>query len=347
MNAHALWMALQARGAVQGPPPPDHDVPWALRLLFGLGAWVASICVIGFIALLFNDLVRESAGRLTLAAFAGVGAWKLLPHGGQRPFLGQLGLVLACVMQGLLLLSIIDDIRSPLAASLMVLLIAALSFTLPSRLWRVWCTWLGIFGLAWLLRSISPSFGLPVALALVAGAAVWLWLQPAVMAQSLEWLWPLALGLSLGTWWLSGWNPGMPWRTLFASDQGDSALLTAALCSTVLAAVNAWLVLALARRPGTRPVAAVALVLLLSAATFSTPAIGAAVTLLLLGYGRAQPVLTVIGWMALPLAFSAHYYGLHWSLNLKALSMAALALLLLSARLWLLRAPAAGGRPHA
>lgn len=347
MSRAALWDALRARGEVQGPAPPDDGIPWALRLLFGLGAWLASLFVLAFLGFLLSDLIRDSSGRITIALLSGIGAWQLLRQSGGRPFLGQVGLVLGLLMQAMLLLSIIDDLRAETPAAALVFVVGAIGYLLPSRLWRVWCCWLALLGLCWLFRSISPTFGLPLALCLTAGGAAWLWFRSEALARDYEWLWPLAIGLSIGVAGLSAWNPVLPWASLFVDAGVNSRMLTTAVaCSVVLAMVNAALVWSLAaRQPVPVRAGGITLVLLLSAATFSTPAFGAGVYLLLLGFGRAQPLLSVLGWIVLPLALSAHYYGLSWPLNLKALSMVLLGLSLLAARRWMLRADQ--GESHA
>lgn len=347
MSRAALWDALRARGEVQGAAPPDDSIPWALRLLFGLGAWLASVFVLAFLGFLLSDLIRDSAGRMTIAVLSGVGAWQLLRQGAGRPFLGQVGLVLGLLMQAMLLLSIIDDLHAETPAAALVCVVGAIGYLLPSRLWRVWCCWLALFGLCWLFRTISPTFGLPLMLCLAAGGAAWLWFHSEALARDYEWLWPLAIGLSIGVAGLSAWNPVLPWATLFVESGMPSRVLTSAVaCSVALAAVNAALVWSLAaHQAATARAGGVILVLILSAATFSTPALGAGVFLLLLGFGRAQPLLSVLGWIVLPLALSAHYYGLSWPLNLKALSMVLLGVLLLAVRRWILRS--APGATHA
>lgn len=345
MSRAELWQRLRSLGAVAGEPPVDDGLPWALRLLFGLGAWLASLFVLAFLGFLASDLIDETSSRIVIALLAGIGAWRLLRRGAERPFLGQVGLVLALLMQSMLVLSILDDLRDEIPAASLLVVIAGIGYLLPSRLWRVWCTWLGLFGLAWLLRAISPTLGLPLALAIAAVAASWLWHRPAVLARDFEWLWPLALGLSLGVLWLAAWNPVLPWSAFFVDRQSaDRALVIAAASSVVLALVNAMVVWRLVTgHPTVAAVGGLLLVLVLAAATFSTPAFGAGVFLLLLGHGRAQPVLTALGWIVLPLALGVHYYALSWPLNLKALTMVLLAVLLLSMRVVIRRRQAEAG----
>ena len=95
------------------------------------------------------------------------------------------------------------------------------------------------------------------------------------------------------------------------------------------------MIVRLCRDHRVNPLAPALLVGLLLLATWTTPAVGAAMLLILLGFGRADRWLLALGLIGLPLALSAHYYMMQWSLNLKALALVASGILLLAARAWL------------
>lgn len=339
MKRLELWAGLQQLGAVQGPAPADDGVPWPLRILLGLGAWLASLLTLGFLAFMLEDVIETQPGRLVIAALAAGAAYQLIDRSAQRPFLGQLGLVMACLMQLLLVFDVFDSRLDAAGCAFAIALIAVGSLVLPSRLWRVWCVWLALFAAGWLVRALEIPLGVGLLAGASGAAAAWLWLHPELLARRFELCWPLALGLSIGSLGLTSWNPAMWWVSWFFTQGGiHGPLMNAALATVLLAAVNCWIVFHAGRALGVRqPQLTAVVVVLIAAATFSTPAVSAALGLLLLGWSRSQWVLTALGIVGLLLGMSAHYYGLNWSLSLKALSMLSAGVGLLAARIWILR----------
>lgn len=341
MSPGTLWSRLQQLGGVQGPMPDDAAVPLSVRIMLGLGAWLASLFALGFLAVTLYGVLSEPVLQLLLALVSGVLAWRLAPQAQQRPFAGQIGLVLACLMQLLLFWFVVMQMHSGHGPGLGLMLIGALSLAIASFIWRIWSTWVLVCGSALFLQPLQSPLLLAALVGACALAHAWLLLNPSFGLRQHKLLQPLTLGLGLATLGLTLWHPQLGWSSgllLQFTPQAGFDLL-AASCTAALVAVNLYAGMVIGSRLGLAPLlkaGALLLILLLGVCTWITPATSAALGLLLLGFARAQPVQQVVGLIGLLLALSAHYYALAWSLNFKAASLFALGALLLLAR-WMLR----------
>lgn len=69
-EASAVWSQLREEGLVSGEPPDSsHKNPWPLRLLAGVGAWLGTLLMLGFVAAL---LALLEAGETGLAILGGL-----------------------------------------------------------------------------------------------------------------------------------------------------------------------------------------------------------------------------------------------------------------------------------
>ncbi len=331
MNDAQLWQALATRGLVEGDTPGGSDHPWPIRLMVGAGAWAGSLFVLAFLAALTFDLLEHSVTRLLIAAMS-LGAARYLATRGEL-ITEQLALVAAALAQTLIVWSIFADLSGQATWASAVIGLGLICLLVPLALFRIWCGLLCLGGLVALLDGLA----LPAAAALVcvacAGLASGWWLHPQLgpgyaLLRSLAMAAALfALGAALILSRAS--------RDLWLGD--DAAFSGAALASTGLIAINLFLVFTLGKAARRQPLPAMLLILMLGLACWTTPGVSAALLLLLLGYGRGERWLLALGLIGLPLALFGHYYVLSWSLNLKALSLQASGVLLLSARLWLRR----------
>lgn len=337
MNRVQLWARLSAAGAVQGELPASAEVPLSVRIMLGLGAWLASLFALAFLGVTLYGFFGDPAPRLIVAVIAGTVAWRLAPQGDARPFAGQIGLALACLMQLLLFWLLIEGLRGNFAAGLGLMTVGAVSLLIASFIWRMWSTWVLITGLAVFLQPFQNLWLLALLISACAALCAWLLLYPAVWAARAPWLRPVALALGMAALGMSLWHPQLGWSTGLLLEFTDPNRLKslAMACSIGLMLVNLYSAWVLARRLRTGPIligGALLLIIALGLLTLITPAVSAALGLLLLGYGRGQPVLAVLGIIGLLLGLSTHYYALSWSLNLKAAGLLGLGILLLLAR---------------
>lgn len=332
MNTEALWQALQQRGLVTGEVPASSDHPWPIRLMVGAGAWAGSLLVLAFIAALTFELLEHSATRLILAAVALLaGRWLAR----RRELLTeQLGLIAAALAQTLALWSVLSDLNNQVAAALALIVIGLVSMWVPLALFRVWCSLVCLTALVMLLDGLDVPGALAMVSVAAAAAAAYWWFWPQFSGKRYDLARSVAfagLMFALGATAALSKAAGHYW---LGQDPTYSGAIWASLG---LGAVNLWVARSLALPLKANPLPAMGLMLMLCLATWTTPSVSAALLLILLGYGRGERWLLGLGLMALPLSLSAHYYVISWSLNLKALSLAASGVLLLSARLWLRR----------
>lgn len=343
MNTNALWVALQQRGLVANDVPASTDHPWPIRLMVGAGAWAGSLFVLSFIAALTFELLEHSLTRLVLAGTAlFAGRWLAL----KRELLTeQLGLIAAALAQTLVLWSILEDVDGQVGTALALIALGVVSVWVPLALFRVWCGLVCLTAVVTLLDGLAIPGALALILVASATTAAYWWFHPLASGRRFD------LARSLG---LAGLLFALGGAAALSKAAGhywldqDPTFAGAVWASLGLTAVNVWVARSLARPLGANSMPAMLLMLMLGLATWSTPSVSASLLLILLGFGRGERWLLGLGLLALPLSLSAHYYVISWSLNLKALSLAACGVLLLSARLWLRRqADVSAGRGEA
>ena len=270
-----LWQQLAAAGLVTGnPPPPEPAGPaWYVHALLGFAAWIAAIFLSIVIVVLSG--AQQSIGIIGALACA-AGLLLLRSH---SPFLTQLGLAASIAGQvGMFfgLGSWLHNFHPAAIAMALILIVPSLLTT--NAIYRVWCTAASILLLATALDQWAP---LTVSLAATIVCAVFLALPQIPRAYGYGAAFALLLidAFSiLGRYqdprpgYLSGILAGL--ALVYAAHRLFGNLLYAALI-----------------------------------ALFLIPAQGvaAALVLILIGFGRAAPVLTGLG-IAAGLAYLSNYY---------------------------------------
>jgi hypothetical protein len=348
----------------------EEATPWYVRAAAGIGAWVATALLVGFLASAVADPDENAALVLGLALVAGA---VYLRRRATAEFARQLALAASFAGQVLILLRVANATDSGVVTGLVALaLSAALVPLVPDAVHRFMSAVVGSVAtvvvavelrLGWGvdapgLAPSSPGLDLAVrgadvaVLALVAFAA-WVWrggsrtrgrdlaemLEPVGYGTVVALLGLLLLdafiGPSLG--FVAGGRAMSRWQLGAATTVG----VTAALCA---------LVLAVAREGGRRAsgeatVVALASAALLGAVTLPTPGIVAAVAALALGFDRRRPVLVGLAVLFLVAFAALHYHSLRLTLLEKSGVLVASGLLLLAARAYVTTRRAAAEEP--
>jgi hypothetical protein len=342
----AVWQQLADEGRVEGAAPalPEAATPWPLRLLAGVGAWIATPLLLGFVALLLGDLLREPSAALVLGPAMAVAPLVLL----RRPasdFMHQAATVVSLV--GLLLFAFgaSQSLRLGDRAVAGALLLAASALFAVSRepVHRFACAGMAIAAGAWWL--VGPGGPRLVLLApLLAWLAVAAWLLPSHLEPVRHRAWrealpPLAWALTLAAV-LAAWvqpalyapaqADGGPPASLVVAHWLGLALLPA------LAAALLWPRRAALGRAA--PVLLLLASLVLAWGWRGSPAISVAMPLLLVAFAAGAPALLALALAALAGGLVGYYYQLPVPLLDKALGLAvagtALAVLHLGLRRW-------------
>ncbi len=112
-QAQLLWSKLAGAGLVTGPMPPGEDaaIPWYLRALVGVSAWIAAIFVLSSVAAvayrIFDNAVLSVITGAALCVAAAV-AMRRAPDG---PFVSQFAMAIAIAGQVLLATGLLHAAR--------------------------------------------------------------------------------------------------------------------------------------------------------------------------------------------------------------------------------------------
>ena len=300
-----LWQQLAAAELVTGDPPPAESPgpAWYVTVLLGFAAWIAAI-FLSIVIVLASDAQPSIAIVGALACAAGLLLLRI-----NHPFVIQLGLAASIAGQAGMLFGLsswLSGFQPAATAMAFVLIVPSLLTT--NAIYRVWCTAASLLLLATALDQWAP---LTVALAATIVCAAFLAFPQIPRAYGYGAAFALLLIDALSIFghhqdplpgYLSGLLAGL--ALVYAAHRLFGNLLYPALIAIVL---------------------------------IPAQGVAAALVLILIGFGRAAPVLTGLGIAAGIAYLSNYYYVLSLTLLHKSLVLIGSGLLLLTLRWTLLR----------
>ena len=349
MSRQSLDAVLQA-GIAEGllpataRAPDDNERPWPVVLLTALGAWLATLPLLGMVGMLLGDLISRSAGPYFIGTLMLAGAVVVLRSRSVPLFVEQLAVPALLVGGGSLGFGLFRDLHHTTGSAVLCLVSLIVALLVRGPWLRVL---LGAAAAILFVVAGSPSrwnfdggmaldrFWLSWHLA----AAVWLlalWLphqvlRGATLARAAAALESIAAGWLLATlaglaWWsgmtfLVGGSLGGGFVGEVARELGRRAPAAWSLglrqaLSAVLALAGMWW--AVRRWPGLgRPAYAGVGVVLVALAWFM-PALGAALLALAVCATSARWRLAAAAGVAAAWIVGAFYYQLDWPLATKA-----------------------------
>jgi hypothetical protein len=345
-----IWQQLLAEGRVDDAAPelPDAATPWPLRLLAGIGAWIATPLLLGFIVLLSGDLLLRPSAALLLGPALALASLKLLRAPGSD-FVQQGATVVSLV--GLMLfgfgLSETLDMGDRAVAGVLALAAALLFIASCEPVHRFACAGVAIAGAGWWLVG-SQSNGLLLLAPLLAWLAASAWLvgphlDPQLHGRWREALPPLAWALTLAALLLAWLQPQL--RLQADAELPASLVAARALSVALLPALAAALVWP--RRTALGPAASILLLLasaVLAWGWHGSLAVTVALPLVLVAFAVGLPVVFALAIAALAAGLVGYYYQLSVPLLDKSLGLAVAGALLAVMHLVLRRWP--GGAPR-
>lgn len=346
-----LASILAAEGHVPEPalaPPAtldDDELPWFVRILVALGAWLSASFILGLCAAAFASALESVALVLGLL-LVGVGAAVVRSQRdrstGAALFLRQGALASVLAGQGLVIFGA-SHVGSELVAAGAAIAIAIVTIVVvrdPSA------RFLSAFGacaaLAWLLVAVEVPHALDVVALIFATTAGGLWLtRPARFARTgQDGLVAVAYALTLAllatllfSTSLGPFADASSWRGM--SPPGRPAAVGLGLAAVALA-LRVVRDLRLGRL-GPFESVALACVALLGPVTPGAPGLAGAIAALLLALHRREPVLLGLAVVFLVGFLGAYYYGLSTTLLVKALLLAVAGVALLGGALFAAR----------
>ncbi|CAL93275.1 GDYXXLXY domain-containing protein [Azoarcus olearius] len=344
----AQWQRLLEDAAAAGLIPageaaaPGGGRPWPVVLLTGLGAWLAALPLLGFVALA-TDLVDSGVGAIVVGSLLLAAAVMVLRGRGVSLFIEQLAVPGLLAGAGLIALGLLDSSSERVAAGVMAVLALGVAAGVPQAWLRALLgaaaavlIWLVITDLAY----DGLGFLVPPAAVLHLQLLVWIAaLQGqqralaegrAGVAAALEaigggWLAAVLAAFALwsGTTFLLGANLGAAAAVELAEALADGPRAGGAGLAGGWAALSAVLALGagvwLARRwPGLRQAWCAGVVLVLAGLALFLPALGAVLLAAAICAAGRRAVLALTALVAAAWIIGAFYYQLAWPLATKA-----------------------------
>jgi hypothetical protein len=339
----ALWERLRAAGVVDRDLPADDavTVPWYVRAMVGIAAWIAALFLLGSILAMLSGLFRSGTSMLAIGLVLCAIALVVMRASEQNAFVSQFTLALSLAGQGLFIGGVFSGAAFGSAHpgfdfnGVRLLFIAAFEGCLvllaPAYVHRVLCTLAAAvaFGGALVVLRVGELFGPLIALgfALVAlhsthdGDRTALW-QPVVAGLALALVASIVALIVEPS--LAEFGARMN-RTVLPPWTGPAAMTLAFGIAVAL----------LLRAAGAGSGAGIALWLaagVVAAAAWFVSGLLAAGILLLVAFALGHEVLIGLGVLALLATLSRYYYGLEATLLVKSAALCATGVALLAAR---------------
>jgi hypothetical protein len=325
-----------ARSALRSRLELASSTPWFVRLLIGGGAWLASLFLMVFVALLLEPKDETVMLVLGLVLTGGAVFLRRLEPG---LFFNQCALALGLAGQGLFTFGVADATKDVPTALAVFALEAVLLFVYPDFIQRALSACAASLALLYaLFEGVSVAL-MDVGLVGLAALAHGLFLHQATL-QARRWgevVMPAAFGIITTLLCLLGVGAGL--SELYGSDHTEVLRTGVTMGLAAVALYSAWRVLEETHHEpgGAAGVTVFAALSLLAVLTYRAPGVIAAVGVLLLGFHRRSVVLLGLA-VAFLLGFGVnYYYDLDLSLLAKSLALLGGGLLLLGLRLFVLR----------
>jgi len=294
---------------VAGDRGERHSAPWFVRLLVGLGAWVASFFLVAFLFMV--EWVPEDLGAALfgLVLLAAVGALRRSPAAEGSDFLQQSALAGWLAGQMMVVFGVAEGTDSTAAAAGIALLVQVASVAFfPDAVARFLASSFAVAAVLTLLVHWDVPHGheATVVLTCLGAGLVW-WHRPALLAGRLPGaVNPVGYGLVCSALALLALALADPF------DQHPSGALT----SAALGAGVLWMAAGtLEERWSTGPgLAVLGGGILLAVATASAPGVLAAVGTLTLGFRAGERSLQGLAWTFLLFFLAAFYHSLEMTL---------------------------------
>ncbi len=317
---------LQNAGLLRLPsedsPPP---LPWFVQVMRAFSGWLASIFFLLMLGMIFGRLFDSAGAMFFLGGLLVAAAFWLLRNSDHVLFVEHMGLALSLAGQALVTMGLFRWLGGngpyhPLPWLGLALVEALLIAGIPHYLHRIVSS--AVFALAVFYGAYTLEAG-AVGVALILGAALWLWLhewddprqifarQAIGYGLSVMLLWHAGVGYAYDTFWLDRAHPGLallnrPWVIGLLSE-----LVFLWGVDALTRAVNPPL-------PVRRRVAVLAAIGLLAILAIWVPGLIPPVALLIVGFAHSNLTLQGLSVAGLLWVTGRFYYQLHTTLLVKS-----------------------------
>ena len=342
-----IWGTLLQSGIVQGSPPESAPLesPWYIKLLLAISGWLAALFLLGFLAVGFELIFRNSAAALVVGCIMLGVAFALLRIP-KNDFYEHAALAVSLAGQALVVWSIFDNINSELSWLATSIFQMLLVFVMPNFIHRVFSS---LFAASCFSAALA-LFGFPyIAGSVIMFAAAWIWLHEFNYPDRMQKQRAIGYGLVLALIQIKGsvlyHYSLIDW---FGAKHHAHIWVYPWMGELLAGAVTLYVVWHMLRRLGhglSEPITITALIgaALLTAVSMQAHGITVGMLILLLGFAGSNRVLMGLGVISLLFYIYSYYYLLNASLLEKSQTLLMVGLVLFAARWLLLRIAAEGG----
>ena len=324
----------------------DETIPWYMRVVVGFGAWVATGFLFAFLTEL--DILRDKTTSIIVGALLVAGAvW--LRREVEGEFLRQASVAVSLAGQGLVVFGIGDVLDSPAIAGITgVVLSVVLVRLMPDGLHRFLSAIIGSVSALAAAIDLDLPYGYEITTLVLVGLAAYVW-RVSVRARgetTAEMLEPVGYGLVVALFGVLLFGESRLLAEVAREVHRGyrrsylGAITTVGITTALLALVSEIMEEHRTPRGSKLWVVTMGAIVLLAAATLSSPGIVAGATVLVLGFDRRNAVVIGLAVMFLLVFGSVYYYSLSLTLLEKSGVLVASGLLLLAVRWYLARGSA-------
>lgn len=338
-----LWNKLVNAKLVQGPPPKmeEPESPWYIKLLLALSGWIASLFLLGFVAVAFSDIFENSFTSFIAGGLMIAGAFAILQIP-KNEFLQHLMLAVSLAGQALMVWGIaVDSTQDNLVYvwGLITVMQLLLAILMPDFVHRVWSAFAAAIAFSMTMQLLQLPY---LNNCIILFLACWLVLNEFHFPEQIRKFQAISYGLILALIPLKG-------SALFPSQSfswliGSSETIDPPwLDELFLALTMFYLVFKLLQR-FSKPMFTVFSIstlfttLLLCVLSMQAQGISVAMAIMLLGFSVSNRILLGLGICSLLFYISTYYYQMQTSLLDKSITLVIIGSVLLIVRYLILRA---------
>lgn len=334
---------LKQAGLVEAEAPETDTLesPWFVKVLLGFSGWLASLFLLGFLAIGFQFIFESTASMVTMGGIMIAAAFFLLRLD-KNEFFEHVGLAVSLAGQVVLIIAIFDShsIERTMGWYLAALLQVLLAVVMPNFIHRVFSSFFAAFCFAIAFESTGILY---LSDSIIMLAAAMLWLHEFDCPKHMRKVRAMGYGLVLALIQVKGSALFQAGSLFGHKNEANLALWFQPWMGDVLAGfISLYVVWKLLQRLDhnlAQPISIAALLgtTILVAASVEAPGITIGMLIMLLGFAGSNRVLMGLGIASLLFYISSYYYLLDATLLEKSQTLLIVGLLLLAARWLLLR----------
>ncbi len=340
-----MWMDLLRAGVVQGtaPQPGKLESPWYVKILLAVSGWIASLFLLGFLAMACMAIVDDSTFAFSIGGIMLLVAFVIL-RSQKNEFVEHLSLAVSLAGQALVVYGILGhsgEFESGHWLWVLLLQVILVIF-MPNFIHRIFSTF--VAGLAFFMALFYSGWSFGACGVLMVGVA-WCWLNEFCYLKQMRIIQAVGYGLVLALIFLKGVELSgykiigwIGWFGYYRSETLGKPWISELLTGVAVVYV-VWDILQRYRQPLFQPLTIIAILgtVVVCALSFEVHGLTVGMMLIVLGFVGTNRLLLGLGIASLVSFISFYYYLLDSTLLAKSGSLCATGISLLVLRWCMLR----------